>query len=157
MVTVAIAAVLLGIALPAFNGFVEQRRFTAQVNDFLVSVQYARSEATRNGGSVSIIAENAADATNEWGAGWCLVLGSPAGCPDPTDPLTLKYVASLNPNTLNGAGALNTVDRLTFNSRGVLDGAVGGTLDLCGQAGSRGRRVSIAPTGRASSSEVVCP
>ena len=54
MVTLAIAAVLIGLAVPAFNGFVAQRALTAQVNDFLVSVQYARSEAGRRGATVSV-------------------------------------------------------------------------------------------------------
>src|SRR5262245_54118381 len=47
MVTLAVAAVLLGLALPAYNGFMAQRRLTSEVNDFLVAVQYARSEATK--------------------------------------------------------------------------------------------------------------
>src|SRR5262245_16509306 len=77
MVTLAIAAVLIGLAVPAFNGFVAQRTLTAQVNDFLVSVQYARSEAGRRGATVSVQAVNAGGAANEWGPGWCVVVGTP--------------------------------------------------------------------------------
>ncbi len=83
MVTLAIAAVLIGLAVPAFNGFVAQRALTAQVNDFLVAVQYARSEAGRRGTYVSVQALNAANAANEWGPGWCVVVGNaPVACPN---------------------------------------------------------------------------
>ncbi len=157
MITLAIAAVLLGIALPAFNGFIEQRTMTTQVNSFLLSVQYSRSEATKQGGVVSMIALDASDDADEWGPGWCVALGSPANCPAAGDPASLRRFDATAPNTLTGEGALDTVDRLTFNSRGLLVGAVGGTLDLCGTAGTNGRQISLAATGRASSSEVVCP
>jgi type IV fimbrial biogenesis protein FimT len=159
MITLAIAAVLLGIALPAFDGFIEQRRMTTQVNAFLLSVQYSRSEATRRGTNVSMIALDASDDADEWGPGWCVVAGNPApaNCPAPGAVTSLRRFDAMAPNTLTGEGALDTVDRLTFNSRGLLVGAVGGTLDLCGAAAGSGRRISLAATGRASSSEVVCP
>ncbi len=157
MITVAIAAVLLGIALPSFNGFTEQRRLTTQVNDFLLAVQYSRSEATRQGTNVSMIALDASDAADEWGPGWCVAVGTPANCPAANAVTSLRRFDSTAPNTFTGEGALNNVDRLTFNSRGLLVGALGGTLDLCGTAGTNGRQISLAATGRASSSEVVCP
>lgn len=157
MITLAIAAVLMGIAMPAFNGFIEQRTLTTQVNAFLLSVQYSRSEATRQGTNVSMIALDASDDTNEWGPGWCVAVGNPGVCPAPGAATSLRRFDATTPNTLTGEGALNTVDRLTFNSRGLLVGALGGTLELCGVAGSNGRRISLAATGRASSSQVVCP
>jgi type IV fimbrial biogenesis protein FimT len=157
MITVAIAAVLLGIALPAFNGFIEQQTLTTQVNSFLLSVQYSRSEATRQGTNVSMISLDASDDANEWGPGWCVAVGTPANCPAAGAVTSLRRFDATAPNTLTGEGALNTVDRLTFNARGLLVGAAGGTLELCGSTGSSGRRISLAATGRASSSEVVCP
>ena len=92
MITLAIAAVLLGIALPAFDGFIEQRRLTTQVNAFLLSVQYSRSEATRQGNNVSMIALDASDDTDEWGPGWCVVVGNPApaNCPAPGAVTSLR-------------------------------------------------------------------
>ncbi len=157
MVTLAIAGVLLGIALPAFDGFIEQRTMTTQVNSFLLAVQYSRSEATRQGANVSMIALDASDDANEWGPGWCVAVGTPANCPAAGAVTSLRRFDATAPNTFTGEGTLNTVDRLTFSSRGLLVGAVGGTLDLCGVAGGNGRGISLAATGRASSSELVCP
>ncbi len=44
MVTLAIAAILLGYALPSFNGFVDQRNMTSRINDFVLAVNYAREK-----------------------------------------------------------------------------------------------------------------
>jgi type IV fimbrial biogenesis protein FimT len=165
MVTLAIAAVLIGLAVPAFNAFVAQRTLTAQVNDFLVSVQYARSEAGRRGTVVSVLARDASNGANEWGRGWCVVVDNPvtAACAD--DGTDLRSYASLGNNTLNGIGQFNTVSRLTFNSRGMLLAPAGGgaldpcapaavdVLNLCNSNQDVGRRVSLTAIGRVANCE----
>ena len=82
MVTMAVAAILMGIAIPAFNDFIAQRTMASRVNDFVVAVTYARSEAARRGGIVSIQAVDASDGDNEWGPGYCVVEGNPGNCND---------------------------------------------------------------------------
>ena len=149
MVTLAIASVLIGLAIPAFNAFVAQRTLTAQVNDFLVAVQYARSEAGRRGAAVSLQAQNAAAAGNEWGPGWCVVVGTPGACPN--DGTELRTFNSLGSNTLDGAGALDGIATLTFTSRGLPSAT--GTLNLCNPREHVGRELSISAIGRISSRE----
>ena len=154
MVTLAIAAVLLGIGLPAFNGFVAQRALTAQVNDFLVAVQYARSEAVRRRATVSTQAVNAADAGNEWGAGWCVVAGNGGACPN--DTTKLREFPALGANTLNGIGGFDGVSTLTFNAQGLLiapAGAAAGTFQLCNPNEHIGREVLLNTIGRVSSQQ----
>jgi len=152
MVTLAIAGVLIGLALPAFNTFVAQRTLTAQVNDFLVGVQYARSEAIRRSARVSLQSMDASDATNEWGKGYCVVAGNPGNCGAP-----LRTFVAIGNNTLNANGALDSLASLTFDGRGLLVGAGAGTVDLCDPTVDRGRRVDISLIGRVSSQELVCP
>ena len=150
MVTLAIAAVLMGLALPAFNAFVAQRTLTAQVNDFMVAVQYARSEAGRRGQTVSVQAVNPAGATNEWGPGWCVVVGSPAVCPN--DGSELRNFPTLGADTLDGIGALDGVATLPFSSRGLLLApAAAGTFHLCNPKEDAGREIAISVIGRVSS------
>lgn len=49
MITVFIAGLLVTIGIPSFAGLIRDSRMTAIANDFLTSVNYARSEAiTRN-------------------------------------------------------------------------------------------------------------
>jgi len=152
MATLAIAAVLIGLALPAYNGFVAQRRLTSEVNDFMVAVQYARSEATKQGGLVSVQAIDNSDGGNEWGKGYCVVVGNPGNCDN-----ALRTFDPTGTTTLNADGALDGLGTLSFNSRGLLVGAGAGTLDICDPNEPRGRRVTMTTIGRVSSQEVNCP
>lgn len=47
MITVAVAAILLGIGVPAFTEMIRNNRLTAGANDLLRSTQLARSEAIK--------------------------------------------------------------------------------------------------------------
>ena len=151
MVSLAIAAVLIGIAVPAFNTLVRQREMTARANDLVLALAYARSEAVRQGRPVNVVVASAAAG---WASGYCVTLSdsdceSPLRIFDPVDPATLE----LKP----AAGNALTLSTLSFNSRGLLT-TDSGALDLCAldEAVDRGRQISISPTGRASVVELDC-
>ena len=154
MVTLAIAAILLGYALPSFNGFVDQRNMTSRINDFVLAVNYARSEAIKTGGLVSIQAINAGDAGNEWGPGYCVVVGDPGDC----NGAPLRTFAAIGGSTINGVNGFNNFDTFSFNSRGLLSAAVSGELQLCNTDVDidPGRTLFVNMTGRASVSELIC-
>lgn len=151
MVALAIAGVLLGLALPAWSGFIAQRTLTTQLNDFVLAVQYARSEAGRQGANVTLQAMDASTNTNEWGPGWCVVL-VPGNCNN-----ALRTFGPLGNTTFDATGALHAVAAITFNSRGLLNGAAGGNIDLCDPDEDAGRRVTLSAIGRVSSETLVCP
>ena len=54
MITVAMLAVLLGIAAPSFARMLASNRMATQTNDFIAALNLARMEAVRRGQSVSI-------------------------------------------------------------------------------------------------------
>lgn len=54
MVTVAIAAILLGIGVPSFRALIENNRIAAASNDVVTALQYARSEAVKRGVLVDV-------------------------------------------------------------------------------------------------------
>jgi type IV fimbrial biogenesis protein FimT len=75
MVTVAIAAILMGIAVPSFKETFRKNRLTAYTNEFITALNLARSEALKRGVPVTIRKVDtksktklAADA--EWEDGW---------------------------------------------------------------------------------------
>lgn len=152
MVALAVAAVMFGLAGPAFQAFVAQRTLTTQLNDFVVATQYARSEAGRRGGLVSVQALDAGDNANEWGPGWCVTLGDPGDCVAP-----LRTFPPLGTNTLDADGALDGVDTLSFNARGALVANPGGVLTLCNPDETVGRRITLSGIGRVSTTEIDCP
>jgi prepilin-type N-terminal cleavage/methylation domain-containing protein len=154
LVALALAAVLLGMALPAMDNFLDQRARTAQIIDFVMALNYARSEAARSGGPVSIQAVDASDGNNEWGAGYCVVLGNPGNC----DPPVLRIFPTVDGATLNAVGDLDGEGTLTFNSRGVLTLGVAGSLELCSTVDGEdpGRQVALSIIGRPNTEELIC-
>jgi type IV fimbrial biogenesis protein FimT len=59
MVTLAIAAILLGIAVPSFRDMLERNRVAAQSNDLLSGLQAARSESIRKNATHRFCTSNA--------------------------------------------------------------------------------------------------
>ena len=152
MVALAIAAIMMFFALPAFNDFTAQRRVAANVNYVISAINYARNEAARRGVNVSMQAVDADDDANEWGPGFC-VTENPGDCDNPIQ----LFQAEANV-TINGMGTLNADETLTFNPRGMFTGGAAGTIEVCGQDADEdpGRIVRISAIGRASVGELVC-
>jgi type IV fimbrial biogenesis protein FimT len=152
LVALAVAAVLLGMALPAFNNLVEQRTMAARVNEFVTAVNLARSEAIKRGGPVSIQVAGAAAADNEWGNGYC-VTANPGNCNTP-----LRVFDATGGATMDATGDLDGQGTLTYNGRGLLTLGGQGTIELCStDAGiNPGREIAVNTIGRAASVELVC-
>lgn len=153
MVSLAVAAILFGLALPAFNDLMDQRTMTTQINRFVLAVNYARSEAVKLGGVTSVQSIDASDSDNEWGAGYCVVVGNPGNCNN-----ALQTFAAPDGETLNGIDGLADVATLSFNSRGLWIGGAAGEVQLCSTDAEvdPGRSIFINTTGRASIAELVC-
>lgn len=64
MVVVAIVAILTALALPSFTLLTERWRVRSAAEDLTSALYYARSEAIKRGGGVSI------DAGSGWNQGW---------------------------------------------------------------------------------------
>jgi type IV fimbrial biogenesis protein FimT len=155
MVSLAVAAILIGFALPAFNDFIAQRTMTARANDFVLAISYARSEAARLNGAVSVQAVNP-EADNEWGGGYCVVAGNPGNCDDPV----LRRFDPMDDATLDGVGGLGGRTTLTFNARGVLTPGAGpdAAVNLCSTdpGVDPGREINVSFIGRTDVEELVC-
>lgn len=152
LVAMAIAAVMMMYAVPAFNDFTTQRQMAANVNYVISGINYARNEAARRGANVTLQAVDASDANNEWGPGFC-VTQNPGDC---NDPITrFEPEAGI---TIDGTLALHTLGAMTFNSRGMFTAGVIGAIEVCGADADDdpGRIVRISAVGRASVNDLVC-
>lgn len=155
MVALAIAAVLLGFALPAFNGLIAQRELTTHVNDFILALNYARSEASRTGGLVTVQAADPSDSDNEWGPGFCVVQGNPGNCTG----TVLRAFDGYADGTVDAQGGLNGVAAIGYNSRGLMTVGSAGTMAMCPTDTDidPGRQITLTAVGRGSVAELVCP
>ncbi|HEU4664174.1 MAG TPA: GspH/FimT family pseudopilin [Dokdonella sp.] len=80
MITVAIVAILAGIALPNYREFMIRMTVTENVNTLLGALNTARAEAVKRGRRVAVIANG-----GDWNSGWQIVAGkaTAAGSIDP--------------------------------------------------------------------------
>ena len=154
MVTLAVAGILMGLALPAFNGFIDQRNMAAQGNEMILAFALARSEAANRGTTVSVQAADPSASTNEWGPGYCVVLGTPGNCT--TANTVLRRFEGADDNTFNET--INDDQTFSFNSRGLLISGTAAAIALCSTDTSEdpGRNITISVIGRASTGELVC-
>lgn len=154
MVTLAVAAILMGFAIPAFNDFVRQRTMTSAANDFVLAVTFARSEAIRRGEPVSVQAYEDED-DNEWGLGYCVVVGGAGGddCDGADEDDVLRRFEPIGDGFTFDATAGSARDgRLTFNGSGMLTATPRAVsqIELCStdESISRGRRIMLSPIGQ---------
>ena len=178
IVAVAIFAIVVSLAAPAFNDVVLRHRMASTANTFLADLSAARTEATQRRRTVNLCARPATDtdttcsASNQgtgacgcsgsnWENGWLMYVDTNGdGALNTSGDELLGVQAPLANNASlrrNGAAAVN--GRVGFNGRGNLVGTPV-TFALCigddtavttddTKVLSRARFVTVALTGRA--------
>ena len=143
LIVVAIVGTL-SFAIPSFVTFFSQQQLTSDANEFVLAIAYARSEASRRQATVSVQALDDQGAENEYGEGWCVVVGNPGAC----GADDLRRVTSTGVR-FDATGDLNEVTALNFDQNGLLRNVVAGNTDIlvCPDDG-RGRRITLSPIGR---------
>ena len=66
MVTLAVVAIVISIAAPSFSQMIRDHRLITAANDFMGTLQLARSESIRRGVQVTLLPIDA----NNWNSGW---------------------------------------------------------------------------------------
>ena len=148
LVTLAILAIMISVALPGFQGMMARNDLATTANSMVLAISLARSEAVRTSGTIDLEAVDPSTAANEWGPGWRVTPpGGPVIRVFPAIPGTLTFNSD-EPSTV-----------VQFGSRGGLRGVASYQFDLC-TADLGGVRVRVAATGRASTSDLLagdCP
>jgi type IV fimbrial biogenesis protein FimT len=151
LVTITVAGILMAMAVPAFNSFVQNDRDVGQANSLVESLNYARSESIKRASPSGIEVCPSTDAATcsgtAWAGGWIVLDLNPA---DPA-PLVLQTVPGLNgSNTLTavGGGAAG----ITFLSSGLVSAPL--TVRICDPRGAAfARDVEVNATGRVAASQ----
>lgn len=163
MVTIAILAIMVIIAVPDFTSIIQNNTITSTTNDLISSLHYARSEAIKRNTLVSVCAT--ADTTyttcgGNWNLGWIVFVNPTGGTTINNSAATpllrvetitdQNITISTSPNTsiatYNGAGfpVANTAN-LVF------------TIKATGCTSTAGRQLSISMTGLPSITQIACP
>lgn len=167
MVTIAIAAILLTLALPSFQGTLRSNRLATTTNQFNAAIALARSEAIKTTLAAGLCPSADGVACGaDWNAGWLVWRdtnrdGNLAN--DGTEPV-IQYFANTNQIML----AVNGTAKFSFDSRGAAAArnAANGVLTSiptmtlqpakCPSGQQLINQISLLKTGQISTSKVTC-
>jgi type IV fimbrial biogenesis protein FimT len=161
MVTIALAAIILTQAVPSFNALVQNNRLISQKNEFISTLNLARSEALKRGTRVTVCASSDKTTcdTTDWEQGWIVfsdhdadnVLDSGTGaCLDTEDCLIRVSNGIKDGNSLKAkkSGAAALTGFIQYTPRGAVDSAA--TFTFCDKRGDEyARATNINNLGRA--------
>ena len=165
IVTLAVLAIVLAIAIPGFQDFLRRNRVAAETNNLTSALAIARSEAVKRAQRVTVcgVADPSAgtpECTDDaWSSGW-IVFVDTGDVGDATGDTILRVQ---QPNVANAPDITADANFSTYVSylpSGVAEGAAGApdgddTISLC--IDSIGRDIKVGTTGRVSLEEGVCP
>lgn len=175
IVTIAVAAILLAIAIPSFNTTLLNNRRAAAVNDFVGAVTYARGVAVSRRKTVTICRSTLPSSStptcdtstaNNWNEGWVVFVdGSPPSSssttptfatttdPTTTDELLRSHEPISGGINLRGTGdtGSNIAKWITFQGTGTTSDS--GAVVICDSRGwtTDARVVAVTAGGRARS------
>src|SRR5262249_10780730 len=120
VVTIGIAGILLAIAVPSYRYVTSANRAAAEINNLLGDVQYARSEAIKEGLFITLCPSTdqatCATSTTNWATGWIVFTDVNNNQTVDTGEQVLRITKALGgTDTLTSATGLNSV---TFNREG---------------------------------------
>ena len=171
VITIAIAAILASIAIPAFSDFVQDTRISSETNDIILDFYYARSEALKRNRRVTICKSGDPLATDaaaplapscnvatdyNWSIGWITFIDNDAdGVRDAGEELLrvhgpLETGLLMYPRVGTDVAIQNFV---SYNPRGIARTSAGvnqnGIFRLCdGRGLGSSRAITVLQTGR---------
>ena len=140
MITIAIAAILLGVAVPSFTNLISSNRLSTQANELITALNLARSEAVKRGQQVVIRKTGA-----EWENGWQLFVdidrstAAKTNVYDNTD-LELRVNSAL-PNGLTLRGNNNFTNFIRYQPDGTSNNI--GSFAICNNGSITGAKLII--------------
>lgn len=159
MVTIAVLAILLSVAIPNYQNMVLTNRMAAQANQVITALNYARSEAVKRGTTATVCSTSGGAAcagSTNWSTGWMVFSDANGDGTVGADEAVLRVWPALNTgNTLNTGTHL----RITFTSTGFATGYMD-TFRLCDTRGkAEARSIIINAMGRSYVEKVTasCP
>ena len=166
LVTLVVAAVLVTVAAPSFSRLIASNRITSQTNEFILALNLARSEATRRGQPVTLLAT--ATASPVFQSGWQIFTdadGDGAKGSTATDGTVIRESAAVagmttitrvtqSGSTYTTATTSSVPDRMyvTFSALGTKFSGAAAYFKVCDSSlpSLQGRVIQVSLVGRAS-------
>lgn len=177
IVTLAVLAIVVSIAIPSFNSMIANNRSSGLSGELTAAINFARSEAVKRVKRVAICPSSDGSScltSSDWAKGWLVFVdasASDSATPtiDPNPDLTLQHFNKINSKAsitlkTNDDGSGTEVGYLKFNARGML--ARSGASDtgkrtfdvyITGCTGNARQKVTVGLAGMISTSKIACP
>jgi len=161
MVTIALAAIVLGLGLPSVQQAIRSNRITTSANEMQAALTLARSEAMRTprGGHVCASADGST-CGGAWSDGW-IVWTDRNNNDSPQADEVLRYVALNEQIRVDASASGGDANQFAFDLRGrVKDGyprrfAI--LPEACMSGSQMMREISLGATGQVHMERAVCP
>jgi len=150
MMTMVIAAVLLGVGIPGLQTFIKNNRILATTNNLMTALKTARSEAMTQ--RLNVVVCSTDDFVNCGGASYMAFTDADSnGAINGTDTIVYRDLIDNDTQSINFIGCDTCSGGITFSSRGTAIGN-NGTLTVCDDRGNtHARGIIIEPIGRSRS------
>jgi type IV fimbrial biogenesis protein FimT len=153
MVTLAVAVVLVTMAVPAFNSFMQNNRITAQANDLLTAINASRDEALKRRATVTICSSSdGSSCTGNWHDGWIVFTDDNADSIVNGADQVLRVWGGL----AGGATISSAQASLRYDSIGLVNSSTTFQLRIPGCKGNLARDISVSVTGQPSVTRSAC-
>lgn len=147
LITLGIAALVLGLGLPSFGGLAADRRLRAETGALFHALHLARKESIVRRRAVSLCPSadsEACDATDDWSGGWIMFVDADRDSPprvDEGEAILLRHAVDQRVRIL--------ANRRAFTLRSTQLRATNGTLVICDRTGrAEARGLVVSYTGR---------
>ena len=159
LITIGIAGILLGLAVPSFSTFLDDSKVSSVTNNLVYALQTARSESIKRSSAVVLCPSTNATTTNPtcnggYGGGWVVFADDDAsGARNGTEEIILQVESQ--PGGFSFVPDAAFSDRVFFGDTGSSTNSTGvplsGQIQISFAGSSEVRNVLIAANGRISS------
>ena len=152
MITLVIASILVGLAVPSFRQMMQVNRLAAASNEFNYAFSRARSEALKLGRSVVVCASDNPSAaapacSKNWQNGW-VVFADDNGDGDYSADERLMLVREGLGATYSVTATDNVLNGVVYRPQGIVAGTFGNFLIADSQYEASSRLICISSTGK---------
>jgi len=153
MITMAVMAVTLSIAVPLLSNMMQNNLITSNTNSIIGAFNYARIEAVKRGVNITIASSDTSASGNSWGSGYRVWIddGNTVGTFETGEEELRVFDALPTSLTLNSTPVF-----YTFRATGFA--VASDSLTLCtDESGVQGRQLLLSLSGRLQASNITCP
>lgn len=155
IVTLTIGVILLLVAVPGLNKFIQTNRLASGTNDFLANLSFARSEALKQALNVGVCASNnngtACDVGASWANGWLVFTDI-----DSTSTWTASdAILRAHESLATGTAVTASTNVIVYDRQGQLP-TTSGSHQFCNTALGKAKKITLNPSGQHRVEEVAC-